>query len=195
MKTKPLLCLFALLLLMLLPTTAQEHPPSHETDSENHGEATHEHDKHHRHRLVLFTGYGLIPGAIDEQGDKGPSIIPIISLDYEFWFNHTYGMALKNDLELATYAVEKDHQEFIDRNYAYLVSLVFLWEPIRNWALFAGPGYEFEEHHSFPVFKLGTDISKSFQDGWAVGLTIAYDFKEVNSSFSLGITVAKQLGN
>ncbi len=174
---------------MLHPAVAQQHTASPGHESENHKE---EHG--HIHRLVLFTGYGIIPGAINEDKEKQVKVIPVMGVDYEFWFNHKFGLALINDLELASYVVEKDHEEYIDRNYAFVTSLVFLWEPVRNWALFAGPGYEFEAHHSFPLFKIGTDISKSFEDGWSVGLAMSYDIKEVNSSLSLGITVAKKLG-
>lgn len=151
-------------------------------------------DNFQHHRLALFTGYAFIPGAIDEDGQTRPTIIPVLGLDYEYWFNHKIGLGLQNDLELASYKIERDHQEYLDRNYAFVTALVCIYEPVTNWALFAGPGYEFEKHHNFPLLKIGTDIGKSFEDGWGVGLTIAYDIKEVNSALSLGITVSKRLG-
>jgi len=36
--------------------------------------------------------------------------------------------------------VEKDHQEYFDREYAYVTTLVFRYEPMGGWALFAVRG-------------------------------------------------------
>ncbi len=153
-------------------------------------------DKHHfqHHRLALFTGYGLIQGAVDEDGNKRPQLIPVIGLDYEYFFNHKIGLGLLNDIELSSYSVEKDHQEYLEREYAFVTALVFLYEPIIGWALFVGPGYEFEKNHGFGLIKIGTELSKNFQDGWSVGIAASYDIKEVNSSLSFGLTAAKKLG-
>jgi hypothetical protein len=168
-----------------------EHSEHHETHETHHAD---KHEKLRIHRLVLFTGYGLLPGAINQEGQEELKVIPILGLDYEFWFNHKFGLATQNDLELAQYIVEKDHQEYIDRNYAFVSSLVFLWESLPGWALFTGPGYEFEAHHNFPLWKIGTDISKTFEGGWSTGITLSYDIKEINSSVSVGVTVAKRIG-
>jgi len=115
-------------------------------------------------------------------------------MDYEYFFNHKIGIGLINDIELSSYGVEKDNQEYLERNYAFVTALVFLYEPIIGWSLFAGPGYEFEKHHGFGLIKLGTEVFKSFQAGWSIGITASYEIKEVNSSFSFGLTAAKKLG-
>lgn len=154
------------------------------------------HEEHHiqHHRVALFTGYGLIQGAIDKNGQKKPKIIPVIGLDYEYFFNHKYGIGLFTDLELSSYSVEDEHHEYIERNFAFVSALVFLYEPMIGWALFAGPGYEFEKDHGFPLVKIGSELSKNFQDGWSIGVGASVDIKEVNSSFSFGLTVGKRLG-
>ena len=180
-------CLLIVSLTITASLLAQEH---HQHD-ESHA-AAHEHFQHHR--LALFTGYGIIPGAIDEEGEERAKIIPVLGLDYEYWFNHKIGLGVQNDLELTSYTIERDHQDYIDREYAFVTALVFLYEPLPSWSLFLGPGYEFEANHNFPLVKIGTDIGKSFEDGWSVGITLAYDIKEVNSAASVGITVGKRLG-
>ncbi len=168
---------------------------------DRHTEDQHAEDQHtedqlsfQHHRIVLLTGYALIWGALDLDGNSKPRIIPVLGFDYEYWFTHKIGLGLQSDIELASYSVEKDHQDYIERNFAFATAMVFLYEPIPNWALFAGPGHEFEAQHNFPLLKIGTDISKSFEDGWGVGLTVAYYIKEVNSALSFGITVSKRLG-
>lgn len=154
------------------------------------------HEAHHfqHHGVALFTGYGLIQGAVDENGQKKTKIIPVIGVDYVYFFNHKFGVGILNDLELSSYSVEQDNQEYLARNYAFVSTVVFLYEPIIGWALFAGPGYEFEKDHGFPLVKIGSELSKNFQDGWSVGVGVSYDIKEVNSSFSFGLTAGKKFG-
>lgn len=152
-------------------------------------------DEHFQHHVIaLFTGYGLIPGAVDEEGNDKMKIIPVIGLDYEYFFNHKFGIGSLNDLELSDYRVEQDDQTYLERNYAFVSALVFLYEPMIGWSLFAGPGYEFERDHGFGLIKVGSELMKNFEDGWSVGVAASYDFKEINSSFSMGITVGKRLG-
>jgi len=155
------------------------------------------HDEHHlqHHKLSLFTGYGLIPGAIDEETEeKRMKVIPVLGLDYDYWFNHKFGLGLHSDLELSSYSVEKDDHDYISREYAFVSAVIFLYEPIQGWSLFGGPGYEFEQQHNFALFKIGTDVSKSFEQGWSVGISASYDIKEVNSSLTFGVIVGKRLG-
>jgi len=154
------------------------------------------HDDHHfqHHKISLFTGYGLIPGAIDEEGDKKVKVIPVLGFDYDYWFNHKFALGLHSDFELSSYSIEKDHQEYINRNYAFVTALVFLYEPLHGWTLFGGPGYEFEHHENFALFKVGTDVQKSFEGGWSVGIAANYDIKKVNSSLSFGVIAGKRLG-
>ncbi|MEN8201219.1 MAG: hypothetical protein ABFS28_01400 [Bacteroidota bacterium] len=184
------------ILVFLSGTLAFGQDPAHDQTkhAEEHSSGHEEHSAFRPHRLALVSGYGFLSGAINEDGEKKSHIVPVFGVDYEYWFNHKIGVGTHNDLEMGVYSVELDHQEYIERNFAVVTSLVFLYEPVHNWALFAGPGYELEKHHNFPVFKVGTDISKSFEGGWGIGVVLAYDFKEVNSAITLGFTVSKRLG-
>lgn len=177
-----------IMFLFSLAVNLNAQDPHH--DDEQHG------DDHafSPHRLSLLTGYGLISGAIDENGDAVPKIIPVIGLDYDYWFNHKIGLGLQNDLELISYAVQDDNQDYLVRNNAFVISLVFIYEPVNNWALFVGPGYEIETHHSFPLLKIGTEFGKTFEGGWGLGVAIALDIKEVNSSLTLGLVASKRFG-
>ncbi len=159
-----------------------------------HESETHDDSHFQHHRLALFTGYGLIPGAINESGKEQVKVIPVLGIDYEYWFNHKIALGLHNDLELASYSVENEKEKYLEREYAFVTALVFLYEPLRGLTFFAGPGYEFEKNHNFAVFKIGTDLTKSFKQGWSTGITLSYDVKEVNSSFSFGLCIGKRLG-
>ena len=153
-------------------------------------------EEHHfqHHEIELFTGFGLIPQSVDEEGHNQAIAIPILGLDYEYWFNHKFGIGLSADIELASYVVEREEDVHIDREFAFLTVLVFLYEPLKGWKLFAGPGYEFENNESFPLLKIGTQLAKNFQDGWSAGINFSYDIKELNSYFSTGLTIGKRFG-
>lgn len=146
------------------------------------------------HRISLLTGYGFISGAIDGSGNEVRKIIPIIGLDYDYWFSHKIALGLWSDLELNSYTISYEDQQYLDRNYAIVASLVVIYEPIHNWALFAGPGYEIEAHHNFPLLKIGTEYGKSFEGGWGMGLALSVDIKEVNTSINVGLVASKRFG-
>lgn len=191
----PVLFLMAFLALLVKePALSQDPVQNQAAHTEDHSSAHDEHTGFQHHKLILVTGYGFLTGTINEEGKERAHIVPVIGLDYEYWFNHKIGLGSVNDVELGSYSVELDHQEYVERKFAFVTSVVFLYEPLHNWTVFAGPGYELEAHHNFPIFKIGTDIAKSFEDGWAVGVVLSYDFKEVNSAITLAIGVSKRLG-
>jgi len=167
---------------------------SGQIEHNDHAEKPGGHENHsiQHHKLVLFTGYALIPGAVDLEGNETEKIIPLLGVDYEYRFNHKWAILFLNDLELATYSVELDHQAILERNYAFVTALTASYEILDGWAVFAGPGYEIEKNNNFSLFKLGTEIFKTFDHGWNAGIAVVYDFKEVNSSLNFGLAVGKR---
>ena len=153
-------------------------------------------DTHHlqHHRIAIVAGYGFINGAIDENGKESTKVIPVFAVDYDYWFNHKWAIGLHSDIELSSYSIAEDHQEYLERNYAFLISVVGTYEILPGWAVFAGPGYEFETHQNFAVLRVGTDIAKTFENGWGAAIVIGYDIKEVNSMLNLGLAISKRFG-
>ncbi len=177
--------LLSFLLFLLINTlNAQDH--------DEHDEAS-SHDKLHHHSLALFVGYTFITKSV-ESGESGVYVAPTVGLDYLYKFNHKFAISLQNDIELAAYEVEHEDEETLKREYAFVSALVFVYEPVHWWSVFAGPGYEFERHESFYLTRLGTEFLKKFQDGWSLALTMTVDIKEVNTAPAIGITIFKGLG-
>ena len=114
-------------------------------------------------------------------------LFPILNTNGAYWCLHS-------DIELSSYSIAEDYQEYLERNYAVLISVVGTYEILPGWAVLAGPGYEFETHQNFAVLRVGTDITKSFENGWGVGVIVRYDNKEVNSMLNLGLAVSKRFG-
>ena len=166
-------------------------------NAQNHNE--HEEESHHEglyaNTLGLFVGFTFIPNYM-ESGEKESFVAPTIGLDYLYKFNHKIGLGLLNDLELASYEIEQgNNEETLKREYAFVSALVFVYEPVAWWSVFAGPGFEYEHHKSFFVARLGTEFIKRFNDGWAASLTFTLDIKEINTTPAFGITIFKGLGN
>ena len=186
MKNSKLSFLVLLLFLTIKPLIAQ--------NTNEHKEESH-HAELYANTLGLFVGYTLIPNFTDS-GERESFVAPTIGLDYIYKFNHKIGLGLLNDLELASYEIEvEDNEETVKREYAFVSAVVFIYEPVEWWSVFAGPGYEFERHESFFLGRIGTEFIKRFNDGWAVTLTFTVDIKEINITPALGITILKGLGN
>jgi len=177
--------LILLLLVLIQPLNAQ--------DQDEHKEESH-HEEFYRHTLGFFVGFTFIPNSTSS-GETETFVAPTLGLDYTYKFNHKIFLGLQNELELASYEIEReDNEETIKRSYAFVSALVFIYEPVEWWSVFAGPGYEFEHHESFLLARIGTDFTKRFEDGWALALTFTVDIKEINTTPAFGITVLKGLG-
>jgi hypothetical protein len=163
------------------PLAAQEH------------EEAGEHEALKRHQLALFTGYTWVPKGDPHEGDpEGTVIAPTIGIDYSFWISHKFGVGLYNDFELTSYVVQSSADTLIPREYAYVGSLVGIYEPVRGLELYAGPGVELEKNHNFFVFKVGFEYAFIRTNEWATGFAFGYDFKEEYHSWALGISVARR---
>lgn len=160
----------------------------------NKDEEESHHEEFYPHTLALFVGYTFIPTTVSSE-DKQTFVAPTIGLDYFYRFNHKIGLGLQNDLELASYELESGSNEILKREYAFVSAVVFFYEPVSWWSVFAGPGYEFEHHESFFLARIGTDFIKRFNDGWSLALTFTVDIKEINTTPAAGITILKGLGN
>ena len=179
---RPLLFIF----LLVLPTFAHAQEVAHQEAAVA--------NPFYPHRIAVFSGFALIQGAVNEEGKTVPRAIPVIGLDYEYFFNHKWGIGLFNDLEIANYVIPFEENDVLKREYAFVTALVGLYEPIQGLTFFAGPGYEFETHKNFALIKVGLEVAKTFDDGWSAGFATSFDFKEVNSALSIGLTVVKGVG-
>ena len=170
-----------LILLTAFPLAAQEH--------EAEGK-----EKIQRHKLILFTGYHLSFDAVDSEGEAAASVLPAFGLTYEYRFSEKIALAWVNEIALSSYYVELDSEKLLEREYPVTSALVFVYEILRGWSAYAGPGYEFEGNENYFVVKIGTDIVKEFENGWLAGFAFSYDIKEVNNIFGAGVIIGKKLG-
>lgn len=143
--------------------------------------------KHFRGAFAL--GQAYIPEAI--QGDAKFIVIPIIGLDIQYWVNSKWGIALKNDIEIANYVVEDNATGVILRHNPVIMSLPVLFSPWNNQFTFIlGPGIELEGHENFFVFRAGVGSEFKVGNHWDFAPEIIYDLKDghINSlTFAIGV--------
>lgn len=172
--------LFTILLLLVVcqPLFSQSH-----SEEESHD------FKHFR--LSAAIGHAYIPKAISE--NSSVIVIPTFGLDLQYWFSHKWGIALKNDLEIATYFVENKNEnsnELIRKN-PVIMAIPVLFSPWNNHFTFIlGPGIEFEEHENFSVFRMGVGSEFEIGNHWDFAPEIIYDLKDghINSlTFAIGV--------
>jgi hypothetical protein len=148
-----------------------------------------EHEFKHT-RIAMALGQAYIPKA--SSGDAKFVVIPTIGLDFQYWFSRRWGVALKNDIELANYIVDdKDNGLTIIRNNPVIMALPVLFSPWDNQFTFIlGPGIEIEEHENFFVFRVGVGSEFDVGSHWDFAPEIIYDLKDghINSiTFAIGI--------
>jgi hypothetical protein len=148
--------------------------------------------KHFRGAFTI--GHGYIPQA----ESNGPDflIIPTIGLDFQYWFNSKWGIAIKSDIEITNYIVKKNVNEgnIVIRENPFIIALPVLIRPWENGLSFLiGPGIEIEKVENFSILRLG--ITYEFEVGkeWDFSPEILYDLKDKNiSAFTIAIGIGKR---
>jgi hypothetical protein len=160
----------------------QTYGQEHETHEEN------EHNEEHEvgpYLVRLMAGYSVVPE------NQGKGVIPSLGLDLQRFLNHQLYVGIFTDIELTEYTIDRDTDDLI-REYAFVATFVVGYDISKNFTVFAGPGYEFETHENFFVFRTGVEFMKEINEEWTVSIPVFYDYKEVYNAVSIGLAVAKK---
>lgn len=148
-----------------------------------------------KHYITVLWGHTIVPAAKTAEGENSVVLFPSLGLNYEFIFNSRFGVALMNEFEMQSYAVEHDEHAEIEREYPIISSVVFLFEPIRHLMLFAGPGIEFEKTHNFSILKAGIAVNFPLPKYYGLGVEFSYELKnKTYDAWTLGVIISKGFG-
>jgi hypothetical protein len=176
-----------LLIFVLLVLTSQIYGQTHS------GTEIHEHE-FKNFRLAVNLGHGYIPSATT--ADNKFVVLPVWGLDFQYWFNHNWGIALKNDVEIANYFIEvtSNNSENIERNNPVIISLPLLFSPWNNHLTFLiGPGVEFDSGHNFSVFRFGVSYEFELPGHWDFAPELVYDLKDGHiNALTIAIGIGKR---
>ena len=173
-----------LLVLIIVAITSNTYGQSHDVS----------HDSEHefkKFRMAVNLGHAYIPTA--SVADNKFLIIPVWGLDFQYWVNEKWGVALKNDIEIAKYTINKDDSEQLREN-PVIISLPVLYSPWDNGLTFMlGPGIELEGHKNFSIFRFGLGYEFEFGNHWDFAPEVVYDLKDGHiNSLTIAIGVGKR---
>jgi len=140
-------------------------------------------------RLGVTVGYAWIPSGSDVSGQGAVQIVPTFGITYAKRFNEKIGFGWTNEIEFASYVIEHGDEEILEREFAFVSAVVFIYEPIHKLGLFAGPGIELERNQNFFVLKVGAEYFVKMLDDWYILVESYYDIKEVYGAFGLSLSV------
>lgn len=197
---KHLTYLIVLLIFPLVSLSQNEKEKEKEELAKINLEFGQEHEKNEAHefkhfRVAAALGHAYIPEAKSESGNF--VVIPTFGLDIQYWFSHKWGIALKNDIEIADYLVESNNgnNNELVREYPIIVALPVLFSPWegRGFNFILGPGIEFEEHENFHVLRMGVGSEFEIGNHWDFAPEIIYDLKDGHiNSLTVAIGVGKR---
>ena len=148
-----------------------------------------------RHNISVLWGNTLVPAAKTAEGENSVLLFPSWGINYEYKIKHNYGVALMNEFEMQSYAVEHDDHADIEREYPIITSIVFVYEPVRHLALFAGPGIEFEKTHNFSIIKAGAALTFMLPKHYGIALEVSYERKnKTYDAWTFGLLIGKGFG-
>ncbi len=144
-------------------------------------------------RIAANLGHTYIPSATFGN-DRDFVAIPVLGLDFQYWFNPKWGLALKNDIEIANYVVDDKENGAVIRNNPVIMALPVLFSPWDNQFTFIlGPGIELESHENFFVFRAGVGSEFEVGNHWDFAPEIIYDLKDGHiNSLTIAIGVGKK---
>ena len=149
-----------------------------------------------RHKVGAFLGNSLIHEVHNTITGKEQYVLaPTFGLDYEYWINHKWAVGTYNEIAHLDIEVHsEDHEEFIKRENVALFSGVVVFEPIHNFGIFAGTGFETDPHHTFWIRYLGLEYTFIRSNNWDVSLAAGYVNKDLYDAFTFGIVIGRRFG-
>ncbi len=146
------------------------------------------------HAVAFMVGYAWVPAIVDEAAIANEvEVIPTLGFDYTYFLSHKWGIGIVNDIEFARYFIIDEDGGFLERENKYVGALTAVYEPTHWLALFTGPGLEADKHRTFPIFKIGIEVGKRFENGWSWGINASIDFNELYETYSGGLVIGKRL--
>jgi hypothetical protein len=148
-----------------------------------------------RHKLGVYLGNSLIREVHNTQTGKEQFVLaPTFGLDYEYWFSHKWAVGTYNEISILSIDVKQDEEEFLKRENVILCSVVGVYEVFPRFAVFAGTGFETDDHHTLWIRFLGVEYAFIKCNGWEVSAAVGYVNKDLYDLFSFGVVIGRRFG-
>jgi|AntRauTorckE5430_2_1112549.scaffolds.fasta_scaffold12067_3 hypothetical protein len=169
---------------LAIPANAQQYESEHSTATHPRDNADEPH-----FRFASFISHTFIPGL----SDGARIAIPSYGIDLEYWFNNRWGIGLHNDIELETFIVERENNEFTERRFPIVTTLDLLYHHNSGLVFVIGPGLEFDINEKFMLFRVGLEYELELEHHWDLYPTIFYDMRaDAFTTFTFGLGIGKR---
>lgn len=178
---------------------AQDHKenPEHQENHEHVDEHTEINSEHHEFkswRIAGGIGISLLPAGNHDSDPVSVLAIPTLGLDFQYWFNPKFGLALKNEFEIVTYVLQDENSSELEREYPLISVLVGMYKIHNGPSFYLGGGIEYEKHKNFFIVKAGAEYELEIGNHWDVTPEIYYFNKDFDfGGVGLTITFGKRL--
>ncbi|MGJ5642872.1 hypothetical protein [Formosa sp. S-31] len=178
-----------LLFLLVLPCTiiyAQEDETKSVFDEETE-------IKHHQIGFML--GHAHISQG-HSNGNKKWLALPMISLNYNYWFNERWAFGLHTDMVLEDFEVEQwngsGEDKILERKTPIAPAIMMLYKPGKHFTYMLGIGEEFTCEENLFLIRAEVEYSLELPNEFEFGTSVGYDIR-VNEydSWALQIGVSK----
>jgi hypothetical protein len=148
-----------------------------------------------KHRFSFMWANTLVPAGKNAHNEQSDLLFPTWGLNYEFWFNRHFAIGWHNEFEMMSYLVEHGNDALLEREYPYITSAVFIYEPLKRLAFHIGPGYEFEQNENFFIVKMGAEYIFPLPRHFDLGVGFSYDNKnKLYDAWTFGLFIGKRVG-
>ncbi|WP_299782115.1 hypothetical protein [uncultured Formosa sp.] len=180
-----------LLLLILLQLGAYT---IYAQESENkHNEETEEGFEHHQ--IGVMIGHAHIDEGHHVEGNRW-LVVPMVSLNYNYWFTKNWAVGLHTDFILETYEIlketEEGESEVLERELPIAPAIMAAYKPGEHFAFMVGVGEEFAKEEDLFLIRGEVEYSLELPKAFELGAAIGYDLRfDEYDSWVLAIGISK----
>lgn len=127
---------------------------------------------------------------LDNLNEKG-HFVPGLGADFFYRFLPKWEIGTMIDYEFDHYIIPRKNE--LERERAFVATLMFAYTINARWNIFAGAGMEFEKHENLVVGRFGGEYVIPLKKGWFIPVGSFIDFKPGFQSISLSIGIGKSL--
>jgi hypothetical protein len=148
-----------------------------------------------KHAISFINGYVMIPNSYEHELELESRFIFIglAGFDYKYSFTPRINAGLIYELELGQYFVEVGGTS-VPRENVQVFTAFFGYEILPGLELFGGPGYEYEVHQSYVIFKIGLEYEGFIANDWYIAPEVSYNYKEVYENVTICLHFRKKFG-
>ena len=150
---------------------------------------------------MLSAGTSFIDGAFNpENGQEQFYFAPSWGFGYTIRLSEMWGLATKNDIEFLNLEVadtrssEDEERTNISRENVFVFTAGVLFIPIERVGVYVGGGAEIDRNETLPTATLTLEYGllkqKAETSEWTAGIEASYHYKQLYSSFNLGLGIS-----